>query len=365
MNRISLATLALCALGLTACHGAKPVAVHPVAAPPPPVAVAAVTTPPETPKPSPLSLLRAEAEQCAYGDMLGFEPDCEGFKAWSDNTELFEDGSANAMLAEMLENKRAKVRYLAAVKFVNDVEPKTVDSRTANAIIDAGMEEKTDRVARALGIAAGKAPLVKLGVLDHAITAARSPGATRFASAFLGSVGRTNADPKLLALAKELTTSAEDDVVSGDIQLLAALTTANPDEACAALDGLRSHSSRWIASSATSELVTVHRCAKLYGGVLTALTKESTAKTMSFSIGMTLDELCADPALAPADRAKATPLAKKLAASKTTSDSTRVFALRAAVSCDAKGGKAFAGKFKKDKSELVAKVATKLASADR
>ena len=203
-----------------------------------------------------------------------------------------------------------------------------------------------------------------INVLNSAIAVTRTAPQVWYTTAFISSVGRANWDAKLLAFAKELAASQDDSIVSNDISLLGALAVKLPD-ACTALDGLRSHPSPWVASSAAGELVTGHHCPRYNSGVLATLTKQaSNAKTTSITTSMVLDELCSDPALSAADRAKAAPLAKKLAASKTATPSTRSFALRAALSCDAKGGKAFVGKFKHDKDEIVAKTAMKLASSD-
>lgn len=144
----TLPALVLAALLATACGG--PGAAHPSASHDAPAdgtdAPAAAGPGVRDPK---IAALAKDALACKFEEG-SFDDECPGFKAWTDNEELFEEGKGDDTVLSMLGDGDVKVRILATKKGFTSTETFFADKAHGKRLFELAAKEKDDDVASSL-----------------------------------------------------------------------------------------------------------------------------------------------------------------------------------------------------------------------
>ncbi|EYF06380.1 Hypothetical protein CAP_1910 [Chondromyces apiculatus DSM 436] len=358
-----LAVLATASLAAPGCGGSQ--SSEAVAPPPPPPSGAPAPIPSAAPAEAapaqagdPKILKLAEAALACPLEEGRLAYECEGYKAWSEEQDLFSDHEkAWPTLLAMLESPDEKRRLLAADKFYM---PSSVDDKAmVDRVVAVQKKETNPQVAKDLASLLARIDMVKLGHGDDLRALAKHPEKeVRESIAFY--LLRPHQNPTTLEVLGILLQDPERDVKRQAIGALSP-TTDSTEAVCKIVREQMKRTDDLVGEALKTASRT--RCEGIHGEVIDALAKNTTDATkivnaVGVDYALAVEWACRETPK-PEAKKKGFAVAKKLTDVKVPDANTRRAALSALGVCDAAAATSVLTALGKDKDKYVSEAAAK------
>lgn len=304
--------------------------------------------------------LAKAALACPTSGTSFFQYDCPAYKAWNEAKLL--SGPVDATLVNMLEDKTARVRYLAAQALQDSKATYRSDKALASRVIAVAEAETDEQAGGVIGGLVGKIDVDKTGLLEPITKIAKKHNVTRVRRGIVeGILFTNNRSRPTYDFMITMTNDADKDVRLEAVRAFWIGGSLSKTETCKMYEAHLSDSEPSISAKSAELMGMSRNCSPNYDALVAAVDRASSGpakKESGFVSG--LQKMCEDTEAKPAQRSKAATLAKALVAAKDNQVFVRKWGLRAVLACDPKGGKGFVAGYTKDKEKWVAEEAADL-----
>ena len=292
------------------------------------------------------------ALKCDWGRM-GFVYDCDGFRAYTSEWDLFRDEKGTASLLRLLEDPSEKVRTLAAIKLNYQFE--TDDEDDARRVIEDARREKSAMVGRDLGLVVGGIDVEATGTFAEVAALARQHELYELRVGIASRLlDKNQKSHDALRLAVDLTKDKNLEVALAAVQSLVAAKGSYKDEVCGALaDVVRSNQERLVAPAVDS--ISEVGCPAFRDELLATIQTqlETTQYPSYWSFTRALQKTCDASDATPEQRKRSASIATHLIQNEKVFFGARIEAMKVVMACEPNEGERVIKKYKNDKEEKI------------
>jgi hypothetical protein len=291
-----------------------------------------------------------------------FDSSCPGMKAWSDAREGFAEGKEDASLVAMVGDPDEKMRYLGAYKLNQYGKGFKSEARLAGAVVAAAEKEKSKFCGYELGAAVGHIQVHETGTFDRVKAMVKRHDVPDLRRGIVSNLLFNNQDyDPAFELIREAVKDGDKSVAQQALSAFWTGGTRRGDATCKVYAENIETPNEELAAEASNYLAWFGQCSSHYDELIDSLEKRVKAGAVgSSSFLSAARHVCEDVKSTDKQKKRAAEIGRTVAGKKDLKPWVRSTALDTVMKCDAAGGRAFVGKFKKDPEKVVADKASEL-----